>query len=113
MRRYSWAVSIVMLLLVTGIALGQSTGSTTSTGSATSGTSAATTSSTGVAATIKQELKTMFTQLLVTEIQTVFQDLRTSLGLPAATTAATDPLSVLETFIVDAVNAASTQQASN
>ncbi len=120
MTHGSRAITSFVLLLFTSTAFSQvtgsttstgtSTGSATSTGSTTSGTSGTTASPPSVGATIKQEVRSGLAQLLVTIIEGMFQDLRTSLGLPAvAADSTSDPLSVLQSAIVNIVNTVSTQ----
>lgn len=112
MTRKSWVITGLVLLLLAGTAFGQSTGSTITAGSQTSG--ASTTSGTSVGDTVKQGLRSVLMDVLVTAIQGVFQDLRTSLGLPAvATGLTTDPLSIIESTIINAIRTLSTQQTSN
>jgi hypothetical protein len=48
---------------------------------------------------------TVFKSILDTLIQDIFTSLRGSLGLPAASTGATDPLTLLETLVTDLANA--------
>jgi hypothetical protein len=115
MTRRSRALTCVVtpvVLLLSSTAWGQTVASPTATVSANTGTSPNTGSSTSVSATFERDLRGSFTQLLVTAIQGVFQDLRTSLGLPpVAADPAADPLAMLQSALEDAINSWATQTA--
>jgi hypothetical protein len=109
MTRRTWSVAWLMTLLLTAAAWGQSSFFNPTSAPASSDVSTATgdtSATTDLQSSIKQQLRSELAQLIVQEIHQIFQQIRTSFGLPAEPTdPTTDPLSILETAITTAVEA--------
>lgn len=103
MNRSCLSIACIVALLLAGAAYGVSTTSTT-----TSETTS-TTASTGLGETLKTQLRSDLVQVLTAFIHELFQNTRTSLGLSDTTISSIlDPLSAIETMIVDVVTVAAT-----
>ncbi len=111
MNRRTWSAAGLVMFLLTAPAFAQSGSSSVPAAAAPSGvdTTAAGSSTSGDGnVSIKQLLKSEWTLLMIEAIHVVFQDIRSSLGLPdAPADLASDPLALLESAIVNALNTAS------
>lgn len=107
MNRRTWSVACLTTLILAATAWSESTSEDTTAAPASSDESVTaldTTGTDGPLQSIKDQVRSEFAQLIVDEIHSFFQSIRTSLGLPAESTdPATDPLAILETVITDMV----------